>query len=333
MDRSEERLALIEVLERDGRVRRGFLVTRWPVTLGRALDNDVVIDDPHVAAHHCSIVQGPAGEAGSPLLLQVGATRNGVQVGPRTLVEGEAAALPPLGEAFQIGGTRLRVRLPGDPLEPERPLGLATTGAHPFVIGACAIALWALVLIEHGIYLDPGSSLTDWLMPLLAWPLGALGWCVVWGIGSKLFQHRFEFWAHFSILMKGLLAVAVLDVLLPLLAYALSWEWLSRVSPVVSALVAAATLYRHAVLVVPATRWVIGAGIAGCLLVAGAVLGTLNYQRSDRLFTDPYMATLPPPVFRIAPGATVKEFVGESTALRDRLDRRAAEDEHKGQDD
>jgi hypothetical protein len=329
MDRSEERLALIEVLERDGRVRRGFLVTRWPVTLGRALDNDLVIDDPHVASHHCSIVQGGAGEAGAPLLLQVGSTRNGVQVGPRTLVEGEIAPLPPLGEHFQLGGTRLRVRLPGDPLEAERPLGLATTGAHPLATLAVAVALWALVLIEHGIYLDPGSSLTDWLMPLLAWPLGALGWCVVWGIGSKLFQHRFEFWAHFSILMKGVLTIAVLDVLLPLLAYALSWEWLSRISPVMSALVAGATLYRHAALVVPVPPWMIGAGIAGCLLVAGAVLGTLNYQRSDRLFGAPYLATLPPPVFRMAPGVSVKEFVRESTPLRDRLDRRAAEDREK----
>jgi len=28
---------------------------RWPVTVGRALDCDVVLHDPHVAAHHATL--------------------------------------------------------------------------------------------------------------------------------------------------------------------------------------------------------------------------------------------------------------------------------------
>jgi hypothetical protein len=328
MDPTPDRLALIEVLERDGRVRRGFVVTRWPVTLGRALDSDLVIDDPHVAAHHCRIAQAEDGT----LQLEVGATRNGVQVGPRTLVEGETAPLPHNGEGWQIGATRLRVRLPGDPIEPERPLGLTTTGAKPWVTAAGAAGLWALMLIEHGIYLDPGSSLTDWLLPLLALPIGAVVWCVLWGIGSRVFQHRFEFWAHFAILVKGLLMIVVLDIVLPLAAFMFSWEWLSRISPAVSVIVAAATLYFHAALVVPVKRLVLAGGIAACVMLAGVIVGTLNWQRSDRLFGEPYLATLPPPAFRLAPGVSVKEFVAESAELRERLDRRAAEDDPKHRD-
>ncbi|MEW6705086.1 MAG: FHA domain-containing protein [Pseudomonadota bacterium] len=328
MDGPQDRLALIEVLERDGRVRRGFLVTRWPVSLGRALDNDLVIDDPHVAAQHCRIVQvPPEAEEGAPMLqLQVGATRNGVQVGPRTLVEGETAPLPANGESWQIGGTRLRVRLPGEPIEPERPLGLTTTGARPWVTAAVALAVWALVLIEHGVYLDPGSSLTDWLVPLLALPIGAVLWCVLWGIGSRVFQHRFEFWAHFAILTRGLLVIAVLDLLLPLLAFMLSWEWLSRINPAVSVVVAAITLYAHAALVVPVKRLVLAGGIAACVGVGGVIVATLNWQRTDRLFGEPYLATLPPPAFRLSSGVSVKEFVAEAADMRKRLDDRVAEE-------
>jgi pSer/pThr/pTyr-binding forkhead associated (FHA) protein len=325
MDGPQDRLALIEVLERDGRVRRGFLVTRWPVSLGRALDNDLVIDDPHVAAHHCSIGQAEDGA----LQLHVGSTRNGVQVGPRTLLEGETAPLPQQGEAFQLGATRLRVRLPGEPIEPERPLGLTTTGAKPWVTGVSAAALWALVLSEHGTYLDPGSTLTDWLMPLLAYPVGAVLWCVLWGIGSRVFQHRFEFWAHFAILVRGLLAIVVLDIALPLVAFMFSWEWLSRISPAVSVLVAAATLYAHASLVVPVKRLYLAGGIAACVAVGGVIVATLNWQRTDRLFGEPYLATLPPPGFRLAPGVSVKEFIAESAALREQLDQRVAEDDKK----
>lgn len=49
------RLALIELLERDGRVSRVLDVHAWPLCLGRALDNDLVIDDPHLAAHHATL--------------------------------------------------------------------------------------------------------------------------------------------------------------------------------------------------------------------------------------------------------------------------------------
>lgn len=321
MDGRQHRLALIEVLERDGRVRRAIPIERWPATLGRSFDCDVVIDDPHVAAHHATIVQA---DEGTQLLLQVGATRNGVQVGPRTVVEGEVVPLPLLGEAWQVGATRLRVRLPGDPIEPERPLGLAATGARPSVTAISALAVWAMVLAEHGVDLDPGSTLGDWLLPLLAFPGAVVGWCVLWGIASKLLQHRFEFWAHFAVVVKGLLLVIVLDLLLPLLAYALSWEWLSRISPEVSVLVAAATLHRQGMLALPWRPWVLAAGMAGCLTLAGAVMAIINVQRTDRVFPEPYLATLAPPAFRLAPGVSVKEFVTESKALKERVDGLAA---------
>lgn len=308
---------MIELLERDGRVRRHVEVRRWPLTLGRALDCDVVLDDPHVAAHHLRIE--PAAD-GPGLVLQVGATRNGVQLGPRTLIEGERAPLPSAGEVWQVGGTRLRVRLPHDPVEPERPLGLAATGARPSVTLLSALALWALVLAEHGIDLDPGSSLSDWLLPLLAWPAAAFGWCLLWAIGSRVLQHRFELWAHFAVLMKGLLLIGLLDLLLPVVAFALSWEWLGRITPVTCAAVGAATLYRHARLVLPLPRWIVGGAIAAVLVLGGLILGTLNRQRTDRWFGPAYLATLAPPGFRLAPGVPPRQFVDEMAGLRQRVD-------------
>lgn len=329
MDRPEERLALIELLERDGRVRRCIEVRGWPVTIGRALDCDIVLDDPHVAAHHARLE--PA-ESDGALLLHVGATRNGVQVGPRTLCEGESCPVPPRGEVWQLGATRVRVRLPGDELEPEKPLGLAVTGARPWVTAACALGAWGLALIQNGIALDPGSSFTDWLVPLIGLPVALLLWCVLWAVGSKLFQHRFEFPAHFAVAVKGLVAIGLLDVLLPLLAFALSLEWLSRITPAVIAAVGVATLYAQARLVVPLSRRVLAAGIAACYAVGAAVLMTLNYQRTDRLFNELYMATLPPPALRLAGGAAPKAFVNEAATLKARLDARAAEDARPGPD-
>ena len=51
----EAPLALVEAIDRDGLVRQAWRVERWPVSIGRALDNTVVLSDPHVAAHHATL--------------------------------------------------------------------------------------------------------------------------------------------------------------------------------------------------------------------------------------------------------------------------------------
>jgi len=48
-------LALLEVVDRDGLVRQAWRIEHWPVSIGRALDNTVVLSDPHVAAHHATL--------------------------------------------------------------------------------------------------------------------------------------------------------------------------------------------------------------------------------------------------------------------------------------
>ncbi|MDH4389786.1 MAG: FHA domain-containing protein, partial [Aquabacterium sp.] len=116
--RPEERIALIELLDRDGRARRTLDVHAWPVTLGRALDNTWVLDDPHVAPHHATL----ALDAGGRPVVQVGDSRNGLQLGRRLLRAGDQAALPAAGAVLQFGGLRLRLRLAGAPLAPEWPL-------------------------------------------------------------------------------------------------------------------------------------------------------------------------------------------------------------------
>jgi hypothetical protein len=80
-------LALLEIIDRDGHVRQSFPVLHWPFTVGRALDNDVVITDPHVAAMHLSIAPTDAG-----LGIAVGDTRNTRAMACRSAASACAAA-------------------------------------------------------------------------------------------------------------------------------------------------------------------------------------------------------------------------------------------------
>ena len=45
MDRPEDRLALITLLDHHGRALRNIDVHAWPLTLGRGLDQQLVLDD------------------------------------------------------------------------------------------------------------------------------------------------------------------------------------------------------------------------------------------------------------------------------------------------
>src|SRR5438128_261469 len=108
------KLAVLELLDRDGHVRQFVPVRQWPVTIGRAIDCDVVLDDPHAAPHHASVT-----EVDGSLRLVVDETRNGVLVGRRRYGAQQTAELE-AGDVLEIGSTRLSVRRAADPLAPER---------------------------------------------------------------------------------------------------------------------------------------------------------------------------------------------------------------------
>lgn len=78
-----QRLGLLEVLDKHGVVVNRLLVTQWPVTVGRALSADLVIDDPHIAAEHLRISELDTGF----VQVQVLNTVNGVRRGYGTLMQ------------------------------------------------------------------------------------------------------------------------------------------------------------------------------------------------------------------------------------------------------
>jgi hypothetical protein len=318
--RPEDRLALIELLDRDGRVRRTLDVHAWPLTLGRALDNTLVLDDPHVAPHHATLALAADGA----LQLQVGDSRNGVQLGTRWLDSGAQVPLVDDAALLQIGAQRLRVRLAGAPVAPELPL------ARPVVAGRALwfmLAAWVLVQAGHRwVRLDPGADFVEWLPWLLGLPTGLALWCGLWALGSKLFRHGFDFASHAAIALAWLLVWEVLDAVLPLAAAALGWPlpWLAWHQWGVAVLTAL-LLRAHLRQVLPQRTRAISASLA-VLLVAGIGVNLmLNLRHLGRVFSEPYMSLLPPPALRLGGTVPVPDLAAELPALHQALQQRARE--------
>lgn len=310
-------LALIEVLERDGRVRSAHRVHAWPVTLGRAIDNDLVLDDAYVAAHHAHIEM-----AGGELHLRVLPGKNGVRLGKRTVAAGSAPVALGTRE-LQAGQTRLKVRLATDALEAERALPTTHVGRPATLL--LALALWLWVLAEHAISLDPGSKPSEWLPPLLAAPLAVVLWCLVWALASKIFQHRFDFWPHLVVAVSALLGVEVATFTLQWASALSGWPGFSRLATGATAAIGALALWAHARIVVPQHQRALGLVAAAGYVVGAAILLALNQQRQERWFGELYAHTLPPPALMWHKPTAPEAFVKRIERLRPALEKSAAD--------
>lgn len=313
MDRAAERLALIECFERDGRPGRVIDVHAWPLTLGRGLSNHVVLDDAYVAASHARVAPDDQGR----LVLTVLDTANGVAVDGRRLAAGAQCLLPEAGALLQLGQTRLRLRLRGEVLAAEKPLPPAT--ASPWLF---ALPFFALAVAEHALRLDPGADTTAWLPVLVGVPVAVAGWCGLWALLSKVFQHRFDFGGHLRIALPWLLAIELVSVLLPQLAASLAWPGLWHLAAPVQVVLGALWLRAHLAHVLPLHRRAVTAAVAVATLAGSAILLTVIQRSTDSYSRAPYMSTLPLPATRLAGSVAPAVLVHEMAELVEPLARR-----------
>jgi hypothetical protein len=316
-----ERLALIEVLDHDGRVLHAVPVVRWPVTVGRALDCDVVLHDPHVAAHHATLDMADTGVA-----LSVGDSVNGASWHGRTLAAGESALLPD-GTVWTAGRSALRVRRAGEALAPEEPLAHPARRRRAWLTAGGALALFAWVGTLLWLDNDPGARWDEYLPVLLGTVSGAALWCALWGLGSKLFQRRFSFMPHLRVLLSFALASLVVDALLAIASYALSWPLLSHLRGWVSVGMGAALLASHTHLLVPSHGRTVGLAFGALCALAIGIGAALDWRHNGRVFNELYATTLPPPALRMAGAQPPSVLIEDLRSLKPGLDRRAKEDE------
>lgn len=328
MERPEQRVALIEWLDREGHVQRSVDVAAWPLSLGRALDNTVVLDDPYLAAHHARVLPGEDGR----LLLQALPSHNGLRLDGRAL-EGPAP-VPAGGGLLQLGQTRLRLRVADADavLAPEKPLPAtpALTRRGPLL---AAGALMALVLGGQWLSLDPGADYTAWLPLVLGLPAVVMVWCGIWALLSKLFQHRFDFSGHLRIALPWLLAMQLQDMLWPQLTAALALPGLWMAGSLLENLLLIGLLHAHLRHTLPPYRRAVTAVVAVAALVGLGLTAAVTWRGHDSLVATPYMSTLPLPALQLTgtlPSATlVQEMAPLAERLAERVER-ARQDEAEG---
>jgi pSer/pThr/pTyr-binding forkhead associated (FHA) protein len=313
----------IEILSRRREVTARHRFVAAEVRIGRGYDNDLVIDDPYLAARHLRIYRG---EDGALVAEDLGSA-NGMFVGnqrtQRTLVGGD--------HPIRIGHTQLRIRDQSYSVAGERPA--ETPVSHwptavalaAAILGIEAASLWLAETAE------PKAS--RYLLPLLSIGLAVLAWAAVWTVLSRIFSERARFERNLTIALAGLLSYSVYREFAQFAAFALSWRFPAGYEYAATWLILGGVAFYHLREINP-SRLALKGGIVAAMLVIAVVTQTLTQSetRAD-LGQQSYLHRLLPPRLRLAPLQSEDAFFADVEKLRAKLDHDRVEAQPGGEPD
>ena len=307
-------LGLLEATDRHGSVQARLPVTHWPVTVGRDLHADLVLDDLHIAARHLRLTQNAPGS----VAVQVLDTGNGVTLGHRHHARGEVFDWP-VAQPLTLGRLHLRLRLADTPVPPEQPLPRLRWRAAVGSLASVALLL-LLVLVQVWMKIGETRNIPQELPVLLGGALGVLlVWSGLWALATKLFSGQARFWRHVRIASLAFVAADVMEFIAQVLAFAFSWENLGRFSYMLLVLAGAVGIYRHLLVAAPQSRRGLAIGVAlAVLLGLPTMLGT-QWLKNKRLSNQLYMAQIFPPGWRWAAPVPMTQFLQEAAGIEKRL--------------
>lgn len=299
----------VEHVHRDGSVLARVAVHGEAFRIGRALDNDLVLDDAHCAAHHaCLRLQAD----GSAVLEDLGSV-NGIARHPGR----PAGSIAITGEQpLRVGQSLLRVRSTDWPLAPEKPLSSRTV--WPWALLALAAVLgysaWEVWL----------SDLNDKSPPYL-YVLSSVAavfsiWSAAYALFGRLISGVDRFFSHLLIACCGYLCAEAIHAGLESLAFSAGWLWPLQISPYLLIVVVALVVRQHLRLADPrhwpTTRWGVLVVTVGAFLVP---LGQ-TWISQQRLSDIQTMEEIAHPGWRLARPVPVGDFSDRAAALQQRVD-------------
>jgi FHA domain len=308
----------VELLSRQHDVVARHRFATLPVTIGRAYDNDLVVDDPHVAAHHLRIVRAADGT----LMAEDLGSLNGLYV-DRARERQQDVALD-AEHVLRIGATQLRVRSSAHEVPAERP----AVRAFPYwpAAIACIVGVFALAGLDLWLSETGEPKAIRYFTPLLILTVAIAIWTAAWSVVTRVFTGHARFGVHFLIVAAGLLGYSIYDEAAEAGAFAWSWTSLATTSYVIAWLVFAGVCFAHLVAINPGRRPVKLLAVT-LLAAAGIAMQTLKLAEYRSAYGRPVtLSRLEPPALRMVSPQPEAAFFTDSAALQAKLDEARTEE-------
>ena len=302
----------IDVLSRHGDVASRTRVAAEEARIGRAFDNDVVIDDPHVAPHHVRIFRAEDGE----LVAEDLGTLNGLYAehGAHRAARIALAKDPGL----RLGRTILRVHDTKRAVEPERLL--TPPRAHAQWAAALGVALFFVVFVLQWLATTGEPSANILVLPILGLATGIAIWTALWAMQSRLLLGQSRFALHLRIAVTACLVLIVWDQVAETSSFAFASRGIADYAGLGAWALLAATCYAH--LRALGTRHMnFAMSLVVALVVAGAALQYVGRSETQKLVGQrATLGDLRPPEFRMMPLASADDFFHKAEGAKRKVD-------------
>lgn len=311
---------IIEVLDRAGAVSARHRCNELPVSLGRAYDNDVIIDDPFVAPLHVRIER----RADGAVIARDMDTRNGMHVVPkrrfslwRDAITRSSEMVLKADTLVRVGHSTFRVRPVEQAVAPER----LDTAAHTWEgLRPAALAFVMLTLLALFEAWSEDTSTQDSLAyeTNVAMVLGALVvWGGFWALLNRLFAGRARMGRHLLIGATGAVISVAASVASELVGYALSIPELTQFETYINLALLSAAIYFHVATITPLSMaFARQFAVVFAMLTIG-LFSLYRYSKEHRFGDSLYMSSLQWPAIRLVSPVSTETFVnglGELTA-------------------
>lgn len=293
-------------------------VRSLPFAIGRAYDNDLIVDDPFVAPHHLRIEAGPDG---APEVIDLGSANGTLDLARNERFTRGAAHDD---RTLRAGHTRLRLRSTAYPVPPERiDRGARLVERYWFAIAALVALMGYALLDAHIRRTNPDDTL-ELMMSPVSWVVTAFAWGTAWALACRLFSGNARFVAHVALGALGILALLVLADAIDIVAFALDLPTLASHAFVPLLAAGGALVFAHTLLIRPLRPRRIAVVCGTLAATAAALVAAANFQMHGRTGRGMFMTTISYPQLLLRTPVTVDAFLERSTELRHEVDAAAA---------
>ncbi|MDR1854579.1 MAG: FHA domain-containing protein [Azoarcus sp.] len=305
----------IETLSRHKEVVARVRAVGEVATIGRAYDNDAIVDDPFIAPRHVRLSRNEDGL----LVAEDLNSRNGVydESGAR-----RHAMLLTGNTIFRIGKTWMRVREHSFFVDPEQVL-VPPRSKWPWLLLASLLAVAVMLLTQWqtDIFERP-DPIALYVQPLLWFALAVSLWVVFWAVLTRLFTGRARAARHAIVALVGFSVVTAAEFLTGWLAYAFSNRTLANYDFIVFWALLAVFIYAHLRVIGKKHRlqkFTVVLVLALCVCVA-QWLGTNPFSPEETSDTGFFPDRMYPPSWRVAPAESEDKFFENVVQLREKID-------------
>lgn len=312
-------IGTVEILNRSGQVLHRLAWDGSRLRIGRAHDNDLVVDDPYVCPHHLELDM----RDGRPQAHDQDSL-NGSYLGHGKSRQQHMPLQD--GANLHFGHSQLRFHATGSQvaatLRDTARLGLLSLLASPWAL--LGLAVLALLTLYASELLD-NSAPAEWLAVAegMSYPLiGIFAWAGFWSLMNRILTHRSHFAAHLAITFAGVVGLFAVAQTVSVLGFgldlgALVWwlRWFGRM------LILGLVVYAHLRYFgqISQRRQLTIASFVAMLVFGSTAVGSFieKTQFSSLPWLDPLLL---PPAFQLRPGASVDEFLSRADSLREKAD-------------